>query len=150
MTPDATAVHPCVAAAAARKLLRAYISVDWYAATRAHKRHTHLVRPPDASARGRRPETIPAFAKIWHRFAGVRTGAELEWLGPCAGPGDGTSNDSGNDAAADIGNDHDTADEHGNVTAADPGNDHLTGIGSNTDAGIGSSNIDVTTDVGGP
>ena len=59
MTPDAAAVHPCVAAAVARKRLRAYIQTDWYAATRAHKHHSHLVRPPAEHARGRRPTDIP-------------------------------------------------------------------------------------------
>jgi hypothetical protein len=101
MTPNAQAAHPCATAAMAGKLLRAYIEVDWYAATRAHKRHTHLVRPPAEHARGRRPTDIPGFASVWHRFAGVRAGAELKWLGPCAGPADTTPSRTPTPAGAD-------------------------------------------------
>jgi ribonuclease HI len=101
MTPDAPPVHPCAGAAVARKLLRAYIRTDWYAATRAHKRHTHLVRPPAERARGHRPTSIPHFAKVWHRFAGVRSQGELEWLGPCAGPAASAPRDAVHGSSAD-------------------------------------------------
>ena len=86
MTPDAVGVHPSVAPGHARKLLQGYIDVDWYAATRAHKRHTHLVLKPAGRARGLRPTTITEFARVWHALARVRKKGVLEWLGPCHTP----------------------------------------------------------------
>ena len=83
MTPDAAGVHPRAAPTKARLLLRQYIHTDWYAATRAHKRHTHLVHKPDGKPRGRRPTTITQFARVWHKFARVRKRRRLEWQGPC-------------------------------------------------------------------
>jgi hypothetical protein len=114
MTPDATPVHPCVGPSTARKLLRAHINADWYAATRAHKRHTHLVRPPAERARGQRPASIPHFAKVWHDFAGVRSQGVLEWLGPCAGPGDGHADDTHYDT------DNDSRDDSATTGADEP------------------------------
>ena len=83
MTPGASGVHPGAAPGHARALLRGYIEVDWYAATRAHKRHTHLVHKPDGRARGARPTTITGFAHVWHKLARVRKKGRLEWRGPC-------------------------------------------------------------------
>ena len=56
-----------------------------------------MVRPPAERARGQRPTSIPHFAKVWHDFARVRSQGVLEWLGPCAGPGDDPTTDTHND-----------------------------------------------------
>jgi hypothetical protein len=82
MRPEATGEHPQAAVSAAAKALRGYIRLDWFSATRAHTRLAHRVLPPPDRARGQRPHGIDTFAAVWHRFAGVRSGARLEWLGP--------------------------------------------------------------------
>jgi len=84
MRPDALGeqCHPCVALATAKQALIGYVRADFFAATRAHKRHSHLVLPPAHRARGHRPGDIDAFAAVWHKFAGVRRRAHLDWLGP--------------------------------------------------------------------
>ena len=89
MTPEATGVHPAVGPSRARALLRGYVSVDWYAATRAHKKHTHLVHKPDGKARGDRPTSIDIFAKTWRPFARVLARRELDWIGVCLAPTEG-------------------------------------------------------------
>ena len=82
MRPDALDEHPLVAPAAASKALRGYIRTDWFAATRARARLAHWVLPPPELARGDRPRDVAACAATWHRLAGIRRGATLEWLGP--------------------------------------------------------------------
>ena len=82
MRPEATGEHPQAAVSAAAKALRGYIHLDWFSATRAHTRLAHRVLPPPDRARGQRPHGVDTFAAVWHRFAGVRSGARLEWLGP--------------------------------------------------------------------
>jgi hypothetical protein len=82
MRPDALGEHPCVALATAKQALIGYVRADFFAATRAHKKHSHLVLPPAHRARGHRPGDIDAFAAVWHKFAGVRRRAHLDWLGP--------------------------------------------------------------------
>ena len=82
MRPEAAGEHPQAAVSAAAKALRGYIRLDWFSATRAHTRLAHRVLPPPDRARGQRPHGVDTFAAVWHRFAGVRSGARLEWLGP--------------------------------------------------------------------
>ena len=80
--PEAEGVHPQAAPQNAAKLLKNYIHLDFYAATRSHSKHARLIDPPPGRARGLRPGDIGQFAKIWHLFARVQRRATLKWQGP--------------------------------------------------------------------
>jgi len=82
MRPEAEGEHPAVAVSKACSYLKGHVQVDFYAATRSHAKHMHLVPRPPGRARGVRPTDIAGFAKVWHGFVRVRRKAELEWLGP--------------------------------------------------------------------